>query len=79
MKPLKRFARFFLPLITGLKPGVNEMSQYLELLRQSHAVRHIGPDATTSLSILFTVGIVAFEPDNFIVTFESQRSLPPRS
>ena len=26
MKPLKRFARFFLPLITGLKRGVNEMS-----------------------------------------------------
>jgi hypothetical protein len=26
MKPLKRFARFLLPLITGLKPGVNEMS-----------------------------------------------------
>jgi len=26
MKPLKRFVGSFLPLITGLKPGVNEMS-----------------------------------------------------
>jgi len=26
MKPLKRFAGFVVPLITGLKPGVNEMS-----------------------------------------------------
>jgi hypothetical protein len=26
MKPLKRFAGSFLPLITGLRPGVNEIS-----------------------------------------------------
>src|SRR6185369_10136413 len=36
-KPLKRFRNFSCPLITGLKPGVNEILT-VELLRQSPAL-----------------------------------------